>query len=121
MHTLEVSASAVLIQVRDFPLCCLTCGTGGTPYSDAYFGAGTGPIYLDDVACTSNASQLLECGSRPILVHDCDHSADSGVGCEGVVLFVCLLQLVSTRYNNESVLSHCFSSMHNWSTATSRR
>ena len=100
MHTLEVSASAVLTQVRDFPLCCLTCGTGGTPYTNSFFGAGTGPIYLDDVACTSNASQLLECGSRPILVHDCDHSADSGVGCEGVFvcLFVCynLCQHVTT-------------------------
>ena len=57
--------------------------TGGTPYSNAYFGAGTGPIYLDDVACTSSVSQLLECPSRPILTHNCFHSADAGVGCEG--------------------------------------
>ena len=59
------------------------CDTGATAYGDAYFGAGTGPILLDDVACTSSASQLLECSSRPILTHNCDHHADAGVGCEG--------------------------------------
>ena len=53
-------------------------------YSNAHFGAGSGPIFLDDVQCTSSASQLLECPSRPILSHNCLHSADAGVACEGV-------------------------------------
>ena len=57
---------------------------GGTAYSNAYFGAGSGPIFLDDVQCTSTTSQLLECPSRPILSHNCLHSADAGVGCEGM-------------------------------------
>ena len=61
----------------------LFCDAGGIPYTNAVFGAGTGPIFLDDVVCTSSDSQLLECSSRPILVHNCDHRADSGVGCEG--------------------------------------
>ena len=56
---------------------------GGIPYDNAYFGAGVGPIYLDDVACTSSDSQLLECSSRLILRHNCTHSADASVGCEG--------------------------------------
>ena len=63
-----------------------SCVTGGISYSNAFFGAGTGPIYLDDVACTSSASQLLECSSRPISSHNCLHSADAGVGCEGNIL-----------------------------------
>ena len=58
---------------------------GGTAYSNAYFGAGSGPIFLDDVQCTSSSSKLLECPSRPILSHNCLHSADAGVGCEGVL------------------------------------
>ena len=62
----------------------LSCDTGGIPYTNAYFGAGTGPIYLDDVACTLSASQLLECSSRPILTHNCEHHSDAGVGCEGM-------------------------------------
>jgi len=66
-------------------LILFACSAGGVAYSNAYFGAGTGPIFLDDVGCTSSASQLLECSSRPILTHNCRHSADAGVGCEGIV------------------------------------
>ena len=58
----------------------------GKAYSNAVFGAGTGPIFLDDVQCTSSASQLLECSSSPILTHNCQHSADAGVECEGEII-----------------------------------
>ena len=55
----------------------------GRAFTNAHFGAGSGPIVLDDVQCTSSSSQLLECSSRPIWSHNCLHSADAGVGCEG--------------------------------------
>ena len=67
-------------------MCCYSYVTGGIPYTNAFFGTGTGPIYLNDVACTLSDSQLLECFSRPILVHNCDHHDDAGVGCEGIFL-----------------------------------
>ena len=57
---------------------------GSTAYSNAHFGAGSGPIVLDDVHCTSSSNQLLECPSRPIFTHNCLHSADAGVRCEGI-------------------------------------
>ena len=57
---------------------------GGKVYTDAHFGAGSGPIFLDDVQCTSSSDQLLECPSRPMLSHNCSHSNDAGVGCEGM-------------------------------------
>ena len=56
---------------------------GGRAYSNAYFGTGSGQILLDDVHCGSYSSRLLECPSAPILSHNCLHSADAGVGCEG--------------------------------------
>ena len=91
MHTLEVSASADLVCLSlPFVLSCFPCGTDGVSYHGAFFGAGTGPIYLDDVTCTPSASQLLECSSRPLAAHNCDHSDDAGVGCEGKFL-VCFL------------------------------
>jgi len=59
---------------------------GGIAYSDAHFGTGSGQIVLDDVQCSSSSSQLLECSTRPILLHNCLHSADAGVGCEGSII-----------------------------------
>ena len=89
--------------------------TGGTPHYNAYFGAGTGPIYLDDVACTLSASQLLECSSRPILVHNCDHHADAGVGCEGKISSLkTLVNTNITLVGFSNVLN--YSSMQKWST-----
>ena len=82
MQLLEVSTNVAHCEVN-FILTFFFCVTGGIPYSNAFFGAGTGPIYLDDVACTSSANQLLECSSRPILRHNCSHSVEAGVGCEG--------------------------------------
>ena len=58
---------------------------GGLAYTNAHFGSGTGPIVLDDVQCVSSDSQLLECSSRPIFSHNCAHSDDAGVGCEGIL------------------------------------
>ena len=67
------------LTVLTFVLLCID----GVAYSNAYFGVGSGPIFLDDVQCTSISNQLLECFSRPILSHNCRHSDDAGVGCEG--------------------------------------
>ena len=70
--------------------------SGGRAYSNAYFGVGRGPIFLDDVQCTSSASQLLECPSRPILSHNCRHVYDAGVGCEGN--FICMGSVLPTMF-----------------------
>ena len=78
-YTGSTPIALIIMSVNDY----LHLHVGGRAYSNAHFGAGSGPIFLDDVQCTSSASQLLECPSRPILSHNCLHSADAGVGCEG--------------------------------------
>ena len=56
---------------------------GGIAYSNAQYGAGSGPIYLTDVLCTSSQTSLLQCNSEAILSGSCTHSEDAGVKCEG--------------------------------------
>ena len=88
---------------------------GGRAFSSAHFGAGSGPIFLDDVQCTSSSSQLLECHSRPISSHNCLHSSDAGVGCEGNPVLKKNYQIMSGNLTS-AVLHH--SSLYNWSAAT---
>ena len=52
---------------------------GATPYSSAWFGAGAGPIVMDNVLCTSTESRLIDCPFT--FNHNCGHSEDAGVRC----------------------------------------
>ncbi len=56
-------------------------GTALDAPGDAYFGAGDGGIYLDNVSCDGTEDTLLDC-TASIDNHDCSHSEDAGVVCE---------------------------------------
>ena len=59
--------------------------TGAIPISDTRFGRGDGlPILLDDMACNGSETSLTECAG--VRIHDCDHSEDAGVICEGTYI-----------------------------------
>ena len=55
---------------------------GATAYSSAYFGRGTGGIYLDNLGCRGNELRLINCYHSVIGVHNCDHSDDAGLRCQ---------------------------------------
>ena len=49
---------------------------------EAYFGAGSGPILYDNVACTGTETHLADCAHNGVGIHDCSHSEDAGVRCD---------------------------------------
>ncbi|XP_065797987.1 antigen WC1.1-like [Muntiacus reevesi] len=59
----------------------LGCGDALNATRSAHFGAGSGPIWLDDLNCTGNESHVWRCPSRDWGRHDCRHKEDAGVIC----------------------------------------
>ena len=47
------------------------------------FGAGSGPTLFTELACIGNESIITECHHLLTGVHNCSHSEDVGVVCEG--------------------------------------
>ncbi|XP_077207063.1 scavenger receptor cysteine-rich domain-containing protein DMBT1-like [Paroedura picta] len=61
----------------------LGCGPAILAPGNAHFGRGSGSIWLDNVQCTGNEVGLDRCNHAPWGTHNCVHSEDAGVICEG--------------------------------------
>ena len=54
---------------------------GALAFTNANFGEGSGPILLDDVACTGTEQRLEDCPSTGFCSNNCGRSKDAGVRC----------------------------------------
>ena len=50
------------------------------------FGGGEGDILLDNVQCSGNETNLLQCKHNEIREHNCYHYKDAGISCGNVPL-----------------------------------
>jgi len=67
--------------------------TGAVPFSNAHFGAGVGPIHLDNVGCTGTEGSLIECPHSSFVSCYSGHSEDAGVRCQGIsacIIAICI-------------------------------
>ncbi|XP_072439762.1 scavenger receptor cysteine-rich type 1 protein M160-like [Chiloscyllium punctatum] len=63
----------------------LNCGTALSAPKGAYYGYGSGHIWLDDVKCNGTESTLDQCSANPQVGNNCTHGQDAGVTCSGPI------------------------------------
>ena len=60
------------------PYSTIIC-VASVPRTNAFFGAGSGDISLDNVICDGSEKQLIDCNY--LSQHNCNHFEDAGVSC----------------------------------------
>ena len=73
-------------------------GLGAIAFEEAYYGEGSGYIWLDEVSCSGVESNLLSCTHDQLGMHDCDHSEDAGMRCTGTFT---LAEVIIILHNNK--------------------
>nr|XP_044998375.1 macrophage scavenger receptor types I and II isoform X2 [Jaculus jaculus] len=70
-------------EIRAGQVICRSLGYPGvqTVHKMAYFGQGTGPIWLNEVFCFGRELSIEECNIKHWGIRGCSHSEDAGVTC----------------------------------------
>ena len=78
----------------DAGLVCNQLGyhSGAIPHYGAFYGQGSGPIFLSQLHCTGSESSILDCARDVYSMMLCTHSKDAGVECQGKYLYCTVSQ-----------------------------
>lgn len=67
--------------------------TVATSYCCAHFGPGYGPVWLNNMGCTSsNGNNLLSCSHDPVGSNNCPHTKDASASCRGKIYVMSALK-----------------------------
>ena len=80
MHILYILATLVVLRFGRVTSLHYVAPTATT---NARFGEGLGPIWLDNVACSGAEDSLHSCRHIGVGNHNCRHREDAGVICRG--------------------------------------
>ncbi|CAL8326243.1 unnamed protein product [Arctogadus glacialis] len=86
----------------------LGCGSAISATNEAYFGQGTGPIWLDDVNCGGNETSITDCEHQGFGSQNCKHVQDAGIICDAVPP-VRLVDGIPDNKNNVKLINLCWS------------
>jgi len=69
--------------IEEANVICRMLGYSGAlaSYGSAYYGEGSGKIWLDQLGCTGDEDDVFNCKKNYIGVHNCNHREDAGVEC----------------------------------------
>ena len=56
------------------------------------------PIFLDEVRCTGSEERLTDCVHNDFSGHNCTHSQDLAVKCQGMYVHTCSYIIILFRY-----------------------
>ena len=75
-----------LFDINDANVVCRQLGYPGAIqyHRSAYYGQGSGPIWLDNVYCEGTEASIYNCTHPGFGNHDCRHWDDVGVECKGM-------------------------------------
>ncbi|XP_072179728.1 uncharacterized protein [Diadema setosum] len=82
-----------LWDLNDASVICRMLGFSGasSALQSAYFGQGSGPIWMDNVQCSGSESDINQCPHNGFNWNDCSHSEDAGVICYDIIRLVVFL------------------------------
>ena len=86
MKLLLISSDGVLVLLVLFYMCKLA---DAVAFSNAHFGRGAGPIYLDNIDCSGSESNLFNCSNSSVVNCASGHWDDAGVRCQGRFISAC--------------------------------
>ena len=77
----------------------------GIAFVNAYFGEGSGPIWLDKLNCEGNEPALTQCKYKGWGQNDCLHNEDAGVECSEYIYHIVDIVKITNHYTKWNYLT----------------